>query len=80
MAAYGNHAPLETVELDHIVSLSVGGAVNDPDGHRRRHPVLMTELPRSDRAHRRLTPSQKRLLGVIRSFGPAGATARQIRL
>ena len=30
MAAYGNHAPLETVELDHIVSLSVGGAVNDP--------------------------------------------------
>jgi hypothetical protein len=30
MAAYGNHAPLEAVELDHIVSLSVGGAVNDP--------------------------------------------------
>lgn len=40
----------------------------------------MTEVPMSDRAHRRLTPSQKRLLRVIRSFGPAGATARQIRL
>jgi hypothetical protein len=40
----------------------------------------MTELPMSDRARRRLTPSQKRLLRVIRSFGPAGATARQIRL
>ena len=30
MAAYGGHAPLESGELDHIVSLSVGGAVNDP--------------------------------------------------
>jgi hypothetical protein len=29
MGAYGYHAPLGTVELDHIVSLSVGGAVND---------------------------------------------------
>jgi hypothetical protein len=29
MAAYAYRAPLGTVELDHIVSLSVGGAVND---------------------------------------------------
>ena len=40
----------------------------------------MTDRPMNDQAHRRLTPSQKRLLRVIRSFGPAGATARQIRL
>jgi hypothetical protein len=30
MAAYGNHAPLSRVELDHVVSLSAGGAANDP--------------------------------------------------
>ena len=30
MAAYGNTAPLSTVELDHIVSLAAGGAANDP--------------------------------------------------
>jgi hypothetical protein len=30
MAAYGNHAPMSAVELDHIVSLSAGGAANDP--------------------------------------------------
>jgi len=29
MAAYGNHAPLSRVELDHVVSLGDGGAVND---------------------------------------------------
>jgi hypothetical protein len=29
MAAYGNHAPLSSVELDHIVSLGLGGAAND---------------------------------------------------
>ena len=34
----------------------------------------------SDRSHRRVTPSQKHLLRVIRSFGAAGATARQIAL
>ena len=34
----------------------------------------------TDRSHRRVTPSQRHLLRVIRSFGPAGATARQIRL
>ena len=28
MAAYGNHAPLSSVELDHIVGVSEGGAVN----------------------------------------------------
>ena len=34
----------------------------------------------SDPDHRRLTPSQKHLLRVIRSFGSAGGTARQIAL
>lgn len=29
MAAYGNTAPLQTVEMDHIVSLGLGGAAND---------------------------------------------------
>jgi hypothetical protein len=29
MAAYGNTAPLSTVQLDHIISLSADGAVND---------------------------------------------------
>jgi hypothetical protein len=30
MAAYGNTAPVGSVELDHTVSLGVGGAANDP--------------------------------------------------
>jgi hypothetical protein len=34
----------------------------------------------SERSHRRLTPSRRYLLAVIRSFGPAGATEREIRL
>jgi hypothetical protein len=34
----------------------------------------------SERSHRRLTPSQRYLLAVIRSFGPAGATEHEIRL
>ena len=29
MAAYGNTAPLSSVEMDHIVSLGLGGAAND---------------------------------------------------
>ena len=34
----------------------------------------------SEWSHRRVTPSQKHLLRVIRSFGAAGATTRQIAL
>jgi hypothetical protein len=34
----------------------------------------------SERSHRRLTPRQRHLLRVVRSFGPSGATARQIQL
>ena len=51
-------------------------------GQRRRHPVLSATgaEPMSERSHRRLTPRQRHLLRVVRSFGPSGATARQIQL
>ena len=39
----------------------------------------MTEAM-SERSHRRLTPRQRHLLRVVRSFGPSGASARQIQL
>lgn len=39
----------------------------------------MTRKMNRDR-HARLTPSQKRLLAVIRSFARAGATQREIEL
>ena len=58
MAAYDNRAPLSTVELDHDVPLTLGGAVNDmrnywPEpNHPGSHPTVTTVTPRTSSKER----------------------------